>query len=386
MADTEIAGAVKAALAQVEIPGGGTLAEYSGLSEIIVTKSAIALAISVQPGMEAAFGPARVAAQQAAESVGQGRKVMISLTSDKAPAQAAPTGQAAAHGRPGPAPKSAVPGVKNIIVVGSGKGGVGKSTVATNLALAFAAEGLKTGILDADLYGPSIPKLLGIEGKPAVREDGIFSPHQAYGLSAISIGSMLTPGQAVVWRGPMASSAIRQFVTDVNWGELDYLVIDMPPGTGDIHLTLVQTVPVTGVVVVTTPQDVALADAKKGIAMFGQEQMKVPIIGLIENMSYFTPAELPDSRYYIFGKEGGKRLAEEYDIPFLGQIPLVQSIREGGDQGVPVMMSDDEISKKAFEEFAAAAARSISMRNADMTANEVAEVVEEVGMASKVGE
>jgi ATP-binding protein involved in chromosome partitioning len=158
----------------------------------------------------------------------------------------------------------------------------------------------------------------------------------------------------------------------------------MPPGTGDIHLTLVQTVPVTGVVVVTTPQDVALADAKKGIAMFGQAQLKVPIIGLIENMSYFTPAELPDNRYYIFGKEGGKRLAEEYDIPFLGQIPLVQSIREGGDQGVPIMMSDDEVSKKAFEEFAAAAARSISMRNANMTAAEVSEVVEEVGIASKI--
>jgi ATP-binding protein involved in chromosome partitioning len=184
----------------------------------------------------------------------------------------------------------------------------------------------------------------------------------------------------------MASSAIRQFVTDVDWGELDYLVIDMPPGTGDIHLTLVQTVPVTGVVVVTTPQDVALADAKKGIAMFGQAQMKVPIIGLIENMSYFIPAELPNNRYYIFGKEGGKRLAEEYDIPFLGQIPLVQSIREGGDEGVPVMMSDDAVSKHAFEEFAAAAARSISMRNANMSATEVVQIVEEVGMASQMGE
>ncbi|HQX97396.1 MAG TPA: P-loop NTPase, partial [Chitinophagaceae bacterium] len=178
-----------------------------------------------------------------------------------------------------------------------------------------------------------------------------------------------------VWRGPMASSAIRQFVTDVFWDELDYLVVDMPPGTGDIHLTLMQTVPVTGAVIVTTPQDVALADAKKGIAMFGQAQMNVPIIGLVENMSYFTPAELPDNKYYIFGKDGGKHLADEYDIPFLGQIPLVQSIREGGDQGIPVMMSDDVVTKKAFEGFAAHVVRSISMRNANISAEKIAETV-----------
>jgi len=175
----------------------------------------------------------------------------------------------------------------------------------------------------------------------------------------------------------MASSAIRQFATDVNWGELDYLVIDMPPGTGDIHLTIMQTVPVTGVVVVTTPQDVALADAKKGIAMFGQAQLNVPIIGLVENMSYFTPAELPDNKYYIFGKEGGRRLADEYDLPFLGQIPLVQSIREGGDMGVPVLMSDEEVTKRAFLEFAGNVARSTSMRNAHMRTGEIANVVEE---------
>jgi ATP-binding protein involved in chromosome partitioning len=232
--------------------------------------------------------------------------------------------------------------------------------------------------------------MFGVRGeRPMMKEvngKGMILPLERYGIKLLSIGLLVDEKNAVVWRGPMASSAIRQFVTDVLWGELDYLVIDMPPGTGDIHLTLVQTVPVTGVVVVTTPQDVALADAKKGIAMFGQAQMKVPIIGLIENMSYFTPAELPGHRYYIFGKEGGKRLAEEYDLPFLGQIPLVQSIREGGDQGVPVMMGDDEITKNAFNEFAAAAARSISMRNANMTATQVVGIVEEVGVASKIGE
>ena len=283
-----------------------------------------------------------------------------------------------------------LPKVRNIIAVVSGKGGVGKSTVAANLSLALSQGGAKVGLMDADIYGPSVPIMFGVRGeRPMMQEvngKGMIVPLERYGIKLLSIGLLVDEKNAVVWRGPMASSAIRQFVTDVIWGELDYLVIDMPPGTGDIHLTLVQTVPVTGVVVVTTPQDVALADAKKAIAMFGQAQIKVPIIGLIENMSYFTPAELPNNRYYIFGKEGGRRLAEEYDIPFLGQIPLVQSIREGGDQGVPVMMGDDEITKNAFEEFAAAAARSISMRNANMSANEVAEVVEEVGMASKVGE
>src|ERR671921_1659921 len=273
-----------------------------------------------------------------------------------------------------------LPNVRNIIAVVSGKGGVGKSTVAANLALALSQGGAKVGLMDADIYGPSVPIMFGVRGeRPMMTErngKGVIVPLERYGIRLLSIGLLVDEKNAVVWRGPMASSAIKQFVTDVLWDELDYLVIDMPPGTGDIHLTLMQTVPVTGVVVVTTPQDVALADAKKGIAMFGQAQLKVPIIGLIENMSYFTPAELPDNKYYIFGKEGGKRLAEEYDIPFLGQIPLVQSIREGGDLGVPVMISDDEISKQAFIDFAGNAARGIAMRNAHMQPQQIAEVVE----------
>ena len=283
-----------------------------------------------------------------------------------------------------------LPGVKNIIAVVSGKGGVGKSTVAANLALALSQGGAKVGLMDADIYGPSVPIMFGVRGERPMMQDvngkGMIVPLERYGIKLLSIGLLVDEKNAVVWRGPMASSAIKQFISDVLWGDLDYLVIDMPPGTGDIHLTLVQTVPVTGVVVVTTPQDVALADAKKGIAMFGQAQMKVPIIGLIENMSYFTPAELPENRYYIFGKEGGKKLAEEYELPFLGQIPLVQSIREGGDIGVPVMMGDDAVTKHAFEEFAAAAARSISMRNANMSATQVVEIVEEVGTMSKIAE
>jgi len=274
-----------------------------------------------------------------------------------------------------------LPHVKNIIAVVSGKGGVGKSTVAANLALALSQGGAKVGLLDADIYGPSVPIMFGVRGeRPMMIEVGadkpMIAPLERYGIKLISIGLLVDEKNAVIWRGPMASSALRQFVTDVYWDELDYLVVDMPPGTGDIHLTLMQTVPVTGAVIVTTPQDVALADAKKGIAMFGQAQMNVPIIGLVENMSYFVPAELPDNKYYIFGKDGGKRLAEEYDIPFLGQIPLVQSIREGGDEGIPVMMGDDEVTKRSFREFADVVVRSVSMRNANMTSESISEKVD----------
>ncbi len=276
--------------------------------------------------------------------------------------------------------KNILSGVKNIIAVVSGKGGVGKSTVASNLAIALADGGAKVGLMDADIYGPSIHIMFGVRGERPMMRDvngkGMIVPLERYGIKLMSIGLLVDEKDAVVWRGPMVSSAIRQFVTEVDWGELDYLVIDMPPGTGDIHLTIVQTVPVTGVIVVTTPQLVALADAKKGIAMFNHAQMKVPVIGLVENMSYFTPAELPSNKYYIFGKNGGKNLADEFDIPFLGQIPLVQNIREGGDIGVPVMMSDDEISKQAFKDFAANATRGIAMRNAQMPATEVTEVLE----------
>ena len=275
-------------------------------------------------------------------------------------------------------------GVKNIIAVVSGKGGVGKSTVAANLALAIADGGAKVGLMDADIYGPSVHIMFGVRGeRPVMKEvegKGKIVPLERYGIKLMSIGLLVDEKQAVVWRGPMVSSAIRQFVTDVDWGELDYLIIDMPPGTGDIHLTIVQTVPVTGVIVVTTPQLVALADAKKGIAMFNQAQMKVPVIGLVENMSYFIPpqggTESPDNKYFIFGKGGGKNLAEEFDIPFLGEIPLVQSIREGGDLGVPVMVGDDEISKKAFIEFSDNAIRGIAMRNAQLPATEVTEILE----------
>jgi len=277
-------------------------------------------------------------------------------------------------------PKTILSGVKNIIAVVSGKGGVGKSTVSANFALALAADGAKVGLMDADIYGPSQHIMFGIRGdRPMMKDNGgkgLIVPIDKFGIKVMSIGLLIDEKQAVVWRGPMVSSAIKQFVSEVDWGELDYLIIDMPPGTGDIHLTIVQTVPVTGVIVVTTPQTIALADAKKGIAMFSQAQLKVPIIGLVENMSYFTPEELPDNKYYLFGKDGGKHLSEEFDIPFLGQIPIVQSIREGGDIGVPSMVSDEAISKKAFEEFTANAVRGIAMRNANMPATQIQEILE----------
>ncbi len=274
-------------------------------------------------------------------------------------------------------PGSLLPGVKNIIAVVSGKGGVGKSTVASNLAIALAKGGASVGLMDADIYGPSVPIMFGVRGERPLMKDvngkGMIVPIDRFGIRLMSIGLLVDEKNAVVWRGPMASSAIRQFVTDVDWGALDYLVIDMPPGTGDIHLTLMQTVPVTGAVIVSTPQDVALADAKKGIAMFGQAQLNVPIIGLVENMSYFTPAELPENRYYIFGKQGGRRLASEYDLPFLGEIPIVQCIREGGDQGIPVMMGDDTITQQAFVQFASQVVRSIAMRNANLASEQIAQ-------------
>ncbi|MGB3338328.1 MAG: Mrp/NBP35 family ATP-binding protein [Devosia sp.] len=343
MADTELAAAIKSALAAVEIPGGGDLSGYAGLSDIIVTPGAVAFAIAVAPGMEAAFGPAREQAAAAAQQLAGTRKVMVSLTGGKPPPKAGPT---FSHGKPVPAGKTPVPGIKRIIAVGSGKGGVGKSTTAVNIALALQAEGLRTGILDADLYGPSIPKLLGIEGQPAVRDDNLFSPHQAFGLKVMSIGSMLTKDQAVVWRGPMATSALRQLLRETGWGELDVLVIDLPPGTGDIHISLFQQAEVAGVVIVSTPQELALIDAKKAIDML--PRFGVPILGLVENMSYFIAPDT-GTRYDIFGSGGAERAAAELNIPFLGAIPLVMSIREGSDVGrPPVAAAPDGPEAQAF--------------------------------------
>jgi ATP-binding protein involved in chromosome partitioning len=260
-----------------------------------------------------------------------------------------------------------LPGVKNIIAIASGKGGVGKSTVTSNLAVALAQSGAKVGLIDADIFGPSIPTMFNCEHEqPAVKQvngKNIIIPLEQYGVKLISIGFLAPPDSAIIWRGPMASSALKQFFSDADWGELDYLLIDLPPGTSDIHLTLVQTVPVTGAVIVTTPQKVAIADANKGLAMFKQAQINVPILGVVENMAYFTPEELPDNKYYIFGKDGGKNLAIKHNVPLLGEIPLVQGIRESGDSGLPAVMKGGPAAE-AFQVLAQTLARQIAIRNA----------------------
>lgn len=270
-----------------------------------------------------------------------------------------------------------LPFVKNIIAIASGKGGVGKSTTSANLAVALAQLGAKVGLIDADISGPSIPTMFNVEGEqPTVKKVGernIIIPITQYGVKLMSIGFLTPAESAVVWRGPMASSALRQFISDVEWGELDYLLIDLPPGTSDIHLTMVQTVPVTGAVIVTTPQKIALADATKGLSMFQQPQINVPILGVIENMAYFSPDELPDNKYYLFGKEGGKRLAEKYQVPFLGEVPIIQSIRESGDTGYPAVLKDG-LTKEAYVQLAETIARQIAIRNASQNKTEVVEI------------
>lgn len=261
-----------------------------------------------------------------------------------------------------------VPGVKNIIAVASGKGGVGKSTVAANLALGLAKAGAKVGLIDADIYGPSVPIMFGLEGaRPQASEVNgktRIEPIEKYGIKLLSIGFFTDPNQPVPWRGPMVSTAVKQLFNDADWGELDYLVIDLPPGTGDIHITVTQTFPVTGAVIVTTPQNVALADAKKGIGMFLMPAINVPILGVVENMSYFTPAELPENKYYIFGKGGGQKLAAQLDVPFLGEIPLVKGISDSGDAGKPTILEEDGPMTQAFLEMTRRVAQQVAISNA----------------------
>ncbi|NDV66483.1 Mrp/NBP35 family ATP-binding protein [Bacteroides sp. 224] len=279
---------------------------------------------------------------------------------------------------PRPEAGKLLPQVKNIIGISSGKGGVGKSTVAANLAVALAQLGYKVGLLDADIFGPSMPKMFQVEDARPVAEqiDGrdLIVPIEKYGVKLLSIGFFVDPEQATLWRGGMASNALKQLIGDANWGDLDYFLIDLPPGTSDIHLTIVQNLAMTGAIVVSTPQEVALADARKGINMFTNDKVNVPILGLVENMAWFTPAELPDNKYYIFGKEGAKKLAEDMNVPLLGQIPLVQSIREGGDEGKPVALNEDSITGRAFIELADRVIQQVDKRNDGMAPTKIVEI------------
>lgn len=274
-----------------------------------------------------------------------------------------------------PEPGKMLPQVKNVIAVSSGKGGVGKSTVAANLAVALSKLGYKVGLLDADIFGPSVPKMFQVEDARPYAEmvDGrdLIVPIEKYGIELLSIGFFVDPDQATLWRGGMASNALKQLVGDAKWGDLDYFILDTPPGTSDIHLTLLQTLAITGAVIVSTPQQVALADARKGINMYMNDKVNVPILGLVENMSWFTPAELPENKYYIFGKEGTKKLAEELNVPLLGQIPIVQSICENGDKGTPVALDENSVTGQAFLELARNVVAQTEKRNAELAPTQI---------------
>ncbi|PIF32418.1 ATP-binding protein involved in chromosome partitioning [Flavobacterium sp. 9] len=280
----------------------------------------------------------------------------------------------------------AIPGIKNIIAVASGKGGVGKSTVTANLAVTLAKMGFSVGVLDADIYGPSMPIMFDVENeKPtSITVDGKskMKPIESYEIKILSIGFFTAPSQAVIWRGPMAAKALNQMIFDADWGELDFMLIDLPPGTGDIHLSIMQSLPITGAVVVSTPQAVALADAKKGVAMFMQDNINVPVLGIIENMAYFTPEELPDNKYYIFGQEGAKNLAEDLNVPFLGEVPIVQSIREAGDYGRPAALQTASVIETIFEEITRNVVQETVNRNDTLPATEAIKITTMAGCSA----
>ncbi|MBZ4036387.1 P-loop NTPase [Flavobacterium sp. 17A] len=280
----------------------------------------------------------------------------------------------------------AIPGIKNIIAVASGKGGVGKSTVTANLAVTLAKMGFKVGVLDADIYGPSMPIMFDVENEKPISTmvDGKskMKPIESYEIKMLSIGFFTAPSQAVIWRGPMAAKALNQMIFDADWGELDFMLLDLPPGTGDIHLSIMQSLPITGAVVVSTPQAVALADAKKGVAMFMQDNINVPVLGIIENMAYFTPEELPDNKYYIFGQEGAKNLAADLDVPFLGEVPIVQSIREAGDYGRPAALQTASPIESVFEEITRNVVQETVNRNESLPATEAIKITTMAGCSA----
>ena len=310
------------------------------------------------------------------EKVSSGAKVQVNITV-QAPAK--PSNPNLIKGKP-------IPGIKNIIAVASGKGGVGKSTVTANLAITLSKMGFKVGVLDADIYGPSIPIMFDVSNERplSVNVDGKskMKPVENYGVKVLSIGFFTKPDQAVIWRGPMASKALNQLIFDAAWGELDFMLLDLPPGTGDIHLSIMQSLPITGAVVVSTPQAVALADAKKGVAMFQQESIDVPVLGIIENMAYFTPAELPDNKYYIFGKQGAKHLAEDSKIPFLGELPLIQSIREAGDAGHPVALQEGTAIEEIFIDITKNVVRETVKRNKVLPATQAIQITTMAGCSA----
>ncbi len=365
--------AVINSLKTVSLPGeGGNIIDEGVVSNIMIFNDQVDIDLQLQnPSLQARKKLEVTILKTLHEQVYEKAKIKINT---KVVAAAKP--EQTIKGKP-------IEGIENIIAVSSGKGGVGKSTITANLAVTLANMGCKVGVLDADIYGPSIPTMFDMEGaRPmSVQVNGKskMEPIENYGVKVLSIGFFTKPDQAVVWRGPMAAKALNQMIFDAAWGELDFLLIDLPPGTGDIHLSIVQSLPLTGAVVISTPQNVALADAKKGIAMFQQDSINVPVLGIVENMSYFSPAELPDNKYYIFGKKGAEYLAKDKEVPFLGGLPLVQSIREAADVGRPAVVQDQSSLAAHFDEITKKLVTQTLLRNENLPPTKAVEITNLVG-------
>ena len=366
------------ALRKITSPGeGGNLIDSGVVKNIVIFGDEVVVDATISNPSLQAKKKVEVEIMKAIHAeVYEKAKVKVNITVEAAPA----SDKNEIKGKP-------IEGIRNIIAVASGKGGGGKSTITANLAIALRKMGFRVGLLDADIYGPSIPMMFDVqEERPlSVEINGRskMKPVENYGVKILSIGFFTHPDQAVIWRGPMASKALNQMIFDADWGELDFLLIDLPPGTGDIHLSIMQALPITGAVVVSTPQQVALADARKGIAMFRQETINVPVLGLVENMAYFTPAELPENKYYIFGKEGVKSLAERTDTPLLGEIPLVQGLRESGDVGRPAALQEGTPLAKAFEDFARNTVAEVVTRNQYLAPTEAIQITTMAGCSPK---
>ncbi len=368
--------AIEDALKTITVPGEGkNMIESKAVKNIVVFDDEVIVDLTISnPSLQAKKRTEVNIMKAIHELVYQKAKIQVNVKVD---APSTPKNQIKGK---------AIPGIQNIVAIASGKGGVGKSTVTSNIAVTLSKMGFKVGILDADIYGPSVPIMFDVaHEKPlAVQVDGTskMKPIENYGVKILSIGFFTKTDQAVVWRGPMAAKALNQMIFDAAWGELDFLLIDLPPGTGDIHLSIMQSLPITGAVVVSTPQNVALADAKKGVAMFQQDSIDVPVLGIIENMAYFSPKELPENKYYIFGQEGAKHLAEDLGVPFLGEIPIVQSIREAGDFGRPAAMQTETAIETAFDAITKEVVQQVVKRNKDLPPTEAIKITTMAGCSA----
>ncbi|TBV28034.1 chromosome partitioning protein [Meridianimaribacter sp. CL38] len=364
------------ALETITVPGEGqNMVESGAVTNVVTFGDEVVVDVTIKnPSLQAKKKTEVEIMKAIHNEVYEKAKVKVNV---KVNAPAAPKNEI--KGKP-------IPGIQNIVAVASGKGGVGKSTVTANLGATLAKMGFKVGILDADIYGPSIPIMYDVEFERPISVNvggkSKMKPVESYGVKILSIGFFTKPDQAVIWRGPMAAKALNQMIFDADWGELDFLLIDLPPGTGDIHLSIMQSLPITGAVVVSTPQQVALADAKKGVAMFQQESINVPVLGIIENMAYFTPEELPDNKYFIFGKEGAKNLSEDLEVPFLGEIPLIQSIREAGDVGRPAALQTATLLEAAFEKLTQNVVQEVVRRNDALPPTEAIKITTMAGCSA----